>query len=101
MGAGVTYDAAYQARRPTADGDLARGAERDLRRALDRLPRAGAAEGPAAETHGLGRLPALAMGWYHRTLYVAECERVGRTPNPTTAIIDRQTTKAAQQGDRA
>jgi len=58
---------------------------------------AGVAEGPAAEMHSLGRLLALVMGWYHRTFYVAECERVGRAPNPTTAIIGRQTTKAAQR----
>ena len=34
----------------------------------------------------------------HHALYVAERERAGREPSPTTAIIDSQTAKTAQKG---
>jgi transposase len=34
----------------------------------------------------------------HHALYVAERERSGREPSPTTAIIDSQTARTAQKG---
>jgi hypothetical protein len=52
MGAGWADDPASQARRPSARGECSRGSQRNLLRALDGLPMAGAAEGPAAEEHG-------------------------------------------------
>jgi hypothetical protein len=60
-----------------------------------------AAEGPAAEEHGLGLL--LAPDWdgtierVHHALYAAVREAAGREASPTTAIIDSQTAKAAQK----
>ena len=62
-----------------------------------------AAEGPAAEEHGVGLLLALGMGRgtierIHHALYVAVREQAGREASPTTAIIDSQTAKAAQKG---
>ena len=37
----------------------------------------------------------------HHALYVAAREQAGREASPTTAIIDSQTSKAAQKGLRA
>ena len=96
-------DRAGQARRPSPLGGPARDAERHLLRALDRLPVAGAAQGPAAEEARFWDYLSL-WDWdgtierIHHALYVAERERAGRQASPTTAIIDSQTAKAAQKG---
>jgi hypothetical protein len=52
MGVDRADDPAGQTRRASARGECARGAERDLLCAVDRLPVASAAEGFAAEEHG-------------------------------------------------
>ena len=62
MGAGRAADPAGQARRASARGECSRGSQRDLLRALDGLPMAGAAEGPAAEEHGAFLLHAVGLG---------------------------------------
>jgi hypothetical protein len=46
------HDPARPARRAQTVGERARGAERDILRAVDRLPMEGAAQGSAAEAHG-------------------------------------------------
>ena len=62
MGADRADDPAGQARRPSARGECSRGFQRDLLRAFDGLPMAGAAEGPAAEEHGAFLLHAVGVG---------------------------------------
>jgi transposase len=64
MGTGRADDPASQARRPPARGECPRGSERRLLRAFDRLPVAGAAEGPAAQEHGALLLHAVGLGWH-------------------------------------
>src|SRR6202050_2248360 len=64
MGTGRADDPASQAWRPPARGECPRGSERRLLRAFDRLPVAGAAEGPAAQEHGALLLHA--VGWMAR-----------------------------------
>jgi len=66
MGAGGAADPASEARWQAAQGGCARGAERSVLRALDRLPVERAAEGPAAKEHGVGLLLALGVGRHHR-----------------------------------
>src|SRR6478672_5714520 len=51
-----------KARRPSARGECSRGSQRNLLRALDGLPMAGAAQGPAAEEHGAFVLHAVGLG---------------------------------------
>src|ERR1700720_3378404 len=48
--------------RPSARGEYSRGSQRNLLRALDGLPMAGAAQGPAAEEHGAFVLHAVGLG---------------------------------------
>src|ERR1700689_3390682 len=64
MGTGRADDPASQAWRPPARGECPRGSERRLLRAFDRLPVAGAAEGPAAQEHGALLLHAVGLGWH-------------------------------------
>ena len=94
MGADRAGDSAGQALRPSARGERAGGSERHLLRAFDRLPMAGAAEGPAAEKHGAFLLHAVGVGGtlkrIHHALYVETREREGREASPTVAIIDSQ-----------
>ncbi len=59
-GAGGSADPASEARRQAVQGRWARGAERGDLRALDGLPVERAAEGPAAEAHGVGQRTGLA-----------------------------------------
>ena len=102
VGAGRAADPAGQARRAQTLGQPARGPERDFLRVVDRLPVERAAQGPAAEEHGLR----LSRSWdwdgtlerIHHTLYVAVREREGREASPTAAIIDSQSVKGAQKG---
>src|ERR1700691_2834316 len=101
MGTGRADDPASQAWRPPARGECPRGSERRLLRAFDRLPVAGAAEGPAAQEHGALLLHAVGLGWpagAPPTLYVSTREQEGREASPTAAIIDSQSAKAAQKG---
>jgi hypothetical protein len=65
MGAGGAADPASETRRQAAQGGRARGAERSMLCALDGQPVERAAEGPAAEEHGVGPLLALGMGRHH------------------------------------
>ena len=44
--------------------DAARDFERHFLRAVDGLPMAGAAQGPAAEEHGMGLFRSMDLGWY-------------------------------------
>src|SRR5450432_1510628 len=64
MGTGRADDPASQAWWPPARGECPRGSERRLLRAFDRLPVAGAAEGPAAQEHGSLLLYAVGLGWH-------------------------------------
>ena len=87
---------------PTAFGRYPRGLERDLLRALDRLP---------VECHAV-RSPAAQRVWdyldiwewdgtiarIHDALYVESRERSGREASPTTAILDAQSAKGAVKG---
>jgi hypothetical protein len=102
MGSGRADDPAGQARRAPARGQCPRGSERLLLRAFDRLPVAGAAEGPA--TQSAAHCYFMLWDWdgtlerLHHTLYVATREQEGREASPTAAIIDSQSAKAAQKG---
>ena len=62
MGVDRADDPAGQARRPSARGECPRGSKRHLLRAFDRLPMAGAAQGPAAQEHGALLLHAVGLG---------------------------------------
>src|SRR5215210_4518428 len=62
MGAGRPVDPPGEAWRPTSDGRHSGGPERDLLRALDRVPVEGAAEGSAAPQHRLGVPGSLGLG---------------------------------------
>lgn len=66
MGVDRADDPSSEARRQAPEGRRARGAERDILRAVFRLPMERIAEGPAAEEHGVGLLLALGMGGDHR-----------------------------------
>ena len=102
MGADRTSDTAGQARCASTRGERPRGSERDLLRALDRLPVAGVAEGlpPKSTAHSYFML----WDWdgtlerIHHALYVETREREGREASPTAVIIDSQSAKAAQKG---
>jgi transposase len=64
MGTGRADDPASQARGPPARGECPRGSERHFLRAFDRLPVAGAAEGPAAQEYSALLLHAVGLGWH-------------------------------------
>src|SRR3954469_4672306 len=86
MGDRSAHDPARPARRGQTVGERARGSERDLLRAVDRLPMEGAAQGSAAEGHG-ARLEL--WNWdgtlerIHHALYMAQREEEGREASPT------------------
>jgi hypothetical protein len=88
------HNPAGPARRAQTVGERARGAERDLLRAVDRLSMEGAAQGSAAEEHGAQLSRALELGRHleriHHALYVAVREEEGHEASPTVAIIDSQ-----------
>ena len=99
VGADWPPDPACQARRAASDGRRARGAQRHLQRALDRVAVEGAAERPPAAQHGLG-IPGPVdwdgtLGRIHHVFYVEARETAGREASPTTAIIDSQSAKGA------
>src|SRR5262245_25426035 len=100
MGDSRAHNPTRQARRPQAQDRCARVFERHFLRAVDGLPMAGAAQGPAAEEHDYLEL----WNWdgtlerIHHTLYVAVREQAGLEASPTVAIIDTQTAKGAQKG---
>ena len=98
VGAGRAADPAGQARRAQTLSQPARGRERDFLRVVDRLPVERAAQGPAAQEHGLRLSRSVGLGRIHHTLYVAVREREGREASPTAAIIDSQSVKGAQKG---
>src|SRR5438477_5510603 len=64
MGDYRAYDPTRQARRPQAHDRCARDFERHFLRAVDGLPMAGAAQGPATEEHGMGLFRSMDLGWY-------------------------------------
>jgi hypothetical protein len=103
MGDRSGHDPARPARRAQTVGERARGVERDLLRAVDRLPMEGAAQGSAAEEHTVHDYLEL-WNWdgtlerIHHALYVAVREEEGREASPTVAIIDSQSAKGAQKG---
>src|SRR3954451_22603841 len=102
MGDRSGHDPSRPARRAQTVGERARGAERDLLRAVDRLPMEGATQGSAAEEHGARLSRALELGRHlgaHPSrLYVAQRQEEGREASPTVAIIESQTAKGAQKG---
>src|SRR5215831_12987257 len=102
MGDYQAPDPTRQARRPQAHDRCARDSERHFLRAVDGLPMAGAAQGPAAEEHGMGLFRPVTwdgtLERIHHALYVAVREQAGREASPTTAIIDSQSAKGAQKG---
>ena len=102
MGAGRPVDPPGEAWRPASDGGHSGGPERDLLRALDRVPVEGAAEGSAARSTVWEYLDLWdwdgTLGRIHHALYVEVREKVGREASPTTAIIDSQTAKGALKG---
>ena len=102
MGAGGAADPAEQARRAAPLGECARGIERDLLRAMDRLSVESPAEGfpPKSTVYDYldlwewdGTLERI-----HHALYIEERERQGREASPTVAIIDSQTARGASKG---
>src|SRR3954468_5513897 len=106
MGDRSGHDPSRPARWAQTVGERARGAERDLLRAVDRLPMEGTAQGSAAEEHGARLSRALELGrdlGAHPSRPVrgrgrAGREEEGREASPTVAIIDSQTAKGAQKG---
>src|SRR4051794_33047311 len=62
MGDRSGHDPSRPARWAQTVGERARGAERDLLRAVDRLPMEGTAQGSAAEEHGARLSRALELG---------------------------------------
>src|SRR3954447_8803319 len=58
----AAHDPSRPARRAQTVGERARSAERDLLRAVDRLPMEGTAQGSAAEEHGARLSRALELG---------------------------------------
>ena len=103
MGHGGVHDAARPARWAQTVGERARGAERDLLRAVDWLPGDRAARGgagPKSTVHDYLEL----WNWdgtlerIHHALYVAQREEEGREASPTVAIMNSQTAKGAQKG---
>ena len=83
-------------------GERARGAERDLLRAVDWLPVKALPKDlpPKSTVHDYLEL----WNWdgtlerIHHALYVAQREEEGREASPTVAIINSQTAKGAQKG---
>src|SRR6187455_743319 len=90
MGDRSAHDPARPARRAQTVG----GSERDLLRAVDRLPT------PKSTVHDYLEV----WNWdgtlerIHHALYVAQREEEGREASPTVAIIDSQTAKGSQKG---
>src|SRR6266478_1336484 len=60
------HDPAGQAWRAQTHDQPARGFERNFLRAVDRVPMAGAAQGPAAEEHGVGLFRPVDLGRHDR-----------------------------------
>src|SRR4051794_8848545 len=104
VGAGRALHPAREARRPSAHGGRARGAERAPLRAGDRLSVARPAQGSAAEEHGPRLSHALGLGW-HAEAAAPRALRPGpgaggQGASPTAAIIDSQSVKSAEKGGR-
>lgn len=103
MGVDRALDSTRQAWRAAAHGRCARGLERNLLRALDRLPVARASQGlPAEKTTVYDYLELWnrdgTLARIHHALYVEARVRAGREANPTVAIIDSQSVKGAENG---
>ena len=93
VGVGGAVDPAGQTRRAQALGECARGAERHLLRAVDRLPMGGAAQGPAAEKHGMGLLRPVGVGRHagaHSSRTLCELPRTGRAGGQSLGRDHRQ-----------
>jgi hypothetical protein len=102
MGVGGADDPAGAAWRAQTVGKCARGIERDILRAVDRLQWKALPKDfpPKSTVHGYldpwnwdGTLERI-----HHALYVAVREQEGREASPTAAIIDSQTAKGAHKG---
>src|SRR5450631_1902199 len=101
MGPCCADDPARATRRTPPFGRCPRGFERDFLRVVDRLPMEGDAERFATQEHGALLFHVVGLGTLdriHDALYVATRDAAGREPSPTVAIIDSQSSKAAQKG---
>src|SRR4029450_11484886 len=70
MGDYRAYDPTRQPRRPQAHHRCARDFERHFLRAVDGLPMAAAAQGPAAEEHGMGPISIYGPGMVRWSAFI-------------------------------
>src|SRR3954451_13765807 len=101
VGAGRASHPAGQARRPSANGGRARGAERAPLRAGDRLPVARPARDLPPRRTVLDYLTLWAwdgtLRRLHHALFVQVREQAGKEAGPTAAIIDSRSIKGAEK----
>src|SRR5437764_9580781 len=106
MGDYRAYDPTRQARRPQAHDRCARDFERHFLRAVDGLPMAGAAQGPATEEHGMGLFRSMDLGMVRWSAFITRfmwryaSRRDGRQARPQRSSTAR-VPRARKKGGRA